>query len=112
LSTITSYTFQRVQYFSSSNGNSQNGVQNTLAQNRIQNTFSEECKFSLTSRTVLVGEYRFETINYDTAQTNSTTHYLLAGFNQHLTEHLIFHVRAGESFRSLENDGEYGQPLL
>ena len=52
-STVTSYTFERVQYFSSSNGNSQNGVQNTLAQNRIQNTFSEAVQFSLTSRTVL-----------------------------------------------------------
>src|ERR1700751_4948788 len=62
LSLVTSYTFERVQYFSSSNGNSQNGVQNTLAQNRIQNTFSEEFQFSLTSRTVLVGEYRFEAI--------------------------------------------------
>ena len=30
LSLVTSYTFERVQYFSSSIGNSQNGVQNTL----------------------------------------------------------------------------------
>ena len=29
LSLVTSYTFERVKYFSSSNGNSQNGVQNT-----------------------------------------------------------------------------------
>jgi len=81
LSLVTSYTFERVQYISSSNGNSQNGVQNTLAQNRIQNTFSEEFQFSLTSRTLLVGEYRFQTINYDTAPTDSTTHSILAGIN-------------------------------
>jgi hypothetical protein len=111
-SMITSYTFERVQYTSSSNGNSQNGVQNTLAQNRIQNTFSEAFQFSLTSRTLLVGEYRFETINYDTAPTDSTTHYLLAGFNHHLTEHLIVHVRGGESFRSLENDGNTASPYF
>src|SRR4029077_1500753 len=36
-STVTSYPFERVQYFSSSNGNSQNGVQNTSGQNRVQN---------------------------------------------------------------------------
>src|SRR5213080_3868560 len=62
-STVTSYAFERVQYFSSSNGNSQNGVQNTLAQNRIQNTFGEEFQFSLTSRTIFVGGYRFEAID-------------------------------------------------
>src|SRR5213080_275151 len=103
LSLVTSYTFERVQYFSSSNGNSQNGVQNTLDQNRLQNTFSEALQFNLTSRTVLVGEYRFETINYDTAPNDSTTHFLLGGVNHNLTEHLIVHVLAGELFRSLEN---------
>jgi hypothetical protein len=112
LSLVTSYTFERVQYFSSSNGNSQNGVQNTLAQNRIQNTFSETFQFSLTSRTVLVGEYRFEAIDYETAPTNSTTNSVLAGVNHNLTEHLIVHVRGGESFRSLENEGNTASPYF
>jgi hypothetical protein len=112
-STVTSYTFERVQYFSSSNVNSQNGVQNALAQNRVQNTFSEDFQFSLTSRTVLVGEYRFEAIDYDTAPTNnSTTNFVLAGVNHNLTEHLIVHVRGGESFRSLENDGTMASPYF
>jgi len=111
-STVTSYTFERVQYFSSSNGNSQNGVQNTLAQNRIQNTFDEQFQFSLTSRTVLVGEYRFEAIDYDTAPLNSTTNFVLAGIHHNLTEHLIVHVRGGESFRSLENEGNMASPYF
>jgi hypothetical protein len=112
LSLVTSYTFERVQYFSSSNGNSQNGVQNTLAQNRIQNTFSEEFQFSLTRRTVLVGEYRFEAIDYDTAPLNSTTNFILGGVNHNLTEHLMVHVRGGESFRSLENEGNTASPYF
>src|SRR6266550_8969174 len=112
LSLVTSYTFERVQYTSSSNGISQNGVQDTLAQNRIQNTFSETFQFSLTSRTLLVGEYRFETINYDTAPTNSTTNFVLAGVNHNLTEHLIVRVRGGESFRSLENEGNTASPYF
>jgi hypothetical protein len=112
LSLVTNYTFERVQYFSSSNGNSQNGVQNTLAQNRIQNTFSEEFQFSLTSRTLLVGEYRFEAVDYDTAPTNSTTNSVLAGVNHNLTEHLMVHVRGGESFRSLENEGNMASPYF
>ncbi|HEU5237523.1 MAG TPA: outer membrane beta-barrel protein [Pyrinomonadaceae bacterium] len=111
-STVTSYTFERVQYFSSSNGNSQNGVQNTSAQNRIQNTFSEEFQFNLTSRTVLVGEYRFEAIDYDTAPLNSTTNFVLAGVDHNLTEHLRVRVRGGESFRSLENEGNMASPYL
>jgi hypothetical protein len=111
-STVTSYTFERVQYFSSSNGNSQNGVQNTLAQNRIQNTFGEEFQFSLTTRTVLVGEYRFQAIDYDTAPLNSTTNFVLAGVNHNLTEHLMVHVRGGESFRSLENEGTMASPYF
>jgi len=111
-STVTSYTFERVQYFSSSNGNSQNVLQNTLAQNRIQNTFGEKFQFSLTSRTVLVGEYRFEAIDYDTAPTNSTTNFVLAGVNHNLTEHLMVHVRGGESFRSLENEGNMASPYF
>jgi hypothetical protein len=111
-STVTSYTFERVQYFSSSNGNSQNGVQNTSAQNRVQNTFGEEFQFSLTSRTVLVGEYRFQAIDYDTAPLNSTTNSVLVGINHNLTEHLMVHVRGGESFRSLENEGNMASPYF
>src|SRR5437899_6102684 len=111
-STVTSYTFERVYYTSSSNGNSQNGVQNTLAQNRVQNTFGEEFQFSLTSRTIFVGGYRFEAIDYDTAPTNSTTNFLLAGINHNFTEHLMVHVRVGESFRSLENEGTMASPYF
>src|SRR5882757_403260 len=110
LSLVTSYTFEKVQYFSSSTGNSQNGVQNPLAQNRVQNTFSEALQFNLTSRTVLVSEYRFQTINYETAPIDSTTHFILGGVNHNLTQHLIVHVLAGESFRSLENAGDSALP--
>ena len=102
-SMITSYTFDRVKYAQASIGDSQD---------RVENTLGEEFRFNLTSRTDLVGEYRFEMINYDIAPLNSTTHYLFAGFNHHLTEHLIFHVRAGESFRSQENAGNMANPYF
>jgi len=102
-SMITSYTFNRVEYTQASIGNSQD---------RFDNTFSEKFQFNLTRRTQLVGEYRFETITYDTAPTDSTTHFILAGINHNLTEHLIVHARAGESFRSLENQGSTASPYL
>jgi hypothetical protein len=102
-SMITSYTFDRVQYAQASIGNSQD---------RVDTTLGEQFQFSLTSRTKLIGEYRFETINYDTAPTDSTSHVILAGVNHNLTEHLIVHMRAGESFRSLENDGTTASPYF
>ena len=111
-STVTSYSFERVQYFSSSNGNSQNVLQNTSAQNRVQNTFGEEFQFSLTSRTVLVGEYRFVAVDYDTAPLNSTINFALAGVNHNFTEHLVVHLRGGESLRSLENEGDMASPYF
>jgi hypothetical protein len=101
--TVTSYTLERVQYPSSSVGTSQN---------RLQSTFGEQLLFSLTSRTNLLGEYRFQTINYDSAPTDSTTQFILGGINHNLTEHLIVRVRGGESFRSLENDGNTVSPYF
>jgi hypothetical protein len=102
-SMITSDTFTRVLYAQASIGDSQD---------RVENTLSEQFQFSLTRRTDLIGEYRFETINYDTAPTDSTSHFILAGINHNLTEHLIVHMRAGESFRSLENDGSAASPYF
>src|SRR5437899_1029448 len=102
-SMITSYTFDRVKYAQASIGD---------FQDRVDNTLGEKFQFNLTSRTNLIAEYRFETITYDTAPTDSTTHFILAGIDHNLTEHLIVHARAGESFRSLENEGSMASPYL
>jgi hypothetical protein len=75
--TVTSYTFERIKYAGSSQAN----------QDRLQNTLAERLNFSLTSRTNLVGEYRFEIVDYDTAPRDSMTHFALAGIDHHLTEH-------------------------
>lgn len=102
-SMITSYTFDRVKYAQASIGDSQD---------RAENTLGEKFQFNLTRRSQLVGEYRFETINYDTAPNDSTSHFILAGINHNLTEHLIVHARGGESFRSLENGGTTTSPYF
>ena len=102
-SMITSYRFYQVQYAQASIGDSQD---------RVESTLGEQFQFSLTQRTNLIGEYRYQTINYDTAPTDSTTHLILAGVNHNLTEHLIVRLRAGESFRSLENDGSMASPYF
>jgi predicted porin len=100
--TVTSYTFERIKYAGSSQAN----------QDRLQNTLAERLNFSLTSRTNLVGEYRFEIVDYDTAPRDSMTHFALAGIDHHLTEHLIIHALGGESFRSFKSDGDVVDPYF
>ena len=103
LSTVTNYTFQRVKYASASIG---------AEQDRMDSTFGETVQFSLTSRTNLVGDYRYQITDYDTAPNDSTTHYLLGGIDHHLTEHLIVHARGGPSLRSLKDDGDSTTPYF
>ena len=93
LATITSYTYNRVKYDDASIG---------AFEDRTENTFSETLQFSLTSRTSLIGEYRFEVSDYDTAPLNSSTHYLLAGIDHYLTEHFKVHLLGGETIRSFD----------
>jgi len=103
VSTVTSYTFQRVKYADASIG---------ADQDRTDSTFGETVQFSLTRRTNLVGDYRYQITDYDTAPNDSTTHYLLAGIDHHLTEHLAVHARGGPSLRSLKNDGDSTTPYF
>jgi opacity protein-like surface antigen len=103
--TVTTYEFNRILYAQSSSVGT--------SSNRTQQTLGEQFRFSLTSRTNLIGEYRFETINYDSASNrNSIIHFALAGVDHRLTEHIGFHVSGGESFLSLENDGNSVSPYF
>ncbi len=103
LSTVTNFTFQRVKYADASIG---------MQQDRTDSTFGETLQFSLTRRTNLVGDYRYEITDYDTAPNDSTTHSLFGGVDHHLTEHLVVHARGGGSFRSLEDDGDSFSPYF
>jgi hypothetical protein len=104
--TVTSYRVQRIQYTASSIGTTE------TSQDRLENTLGEHLQFSLTTRTNLVGEYRFEIVDYDTSPRDSMTHFALAGIDHHLTEHLIVHALGGESFRSFKNDGDAVDPYF
>jgi hypothetical protein len=103
-STVTNLAFNRVQYSASSSVGA--------SQNRTQYTLGEQLQFSLTSRTNLSGEYRYEVANYDTAPLNSVTQYLVAGVDHHLTEHLVIRATGGESVRSLEDQGNTSSPYF
>jgi predicted porin len=107
LSFTTSYTFERVKYESSTTTTSAVAA----AQDRYQNTLAESLRFSLTSRTSLIGEYRFEVIDYDSAPSrDATIHFALAGLDHHLTEHLEINLLGGPSFRFFKNDGNTIDP--
>src|SRR5882724_580107 len=111
LSVVTSYTFERIKYESSSLSSSPSLAAIGVAQDRFQNTLAERLLFSLTSRTSLTGEYRFEVIDYDTAPRDATIHFALAGLEHRLTEHLSINVLGGPSFRFLKNDGNSINPF-
>jgi hypothetical protein len=101
LSTVTNFTFQRVKYADASIG---------ATSDRVDNTFGETVRFSLTRRTNLVGDYRYEITDYDTAPNDSTTHYFLGGIDHHLTEHLVVRASGGPSFQSLKDNGDSMSP--
>lgn len=106
--TVTSDTFERIKYDQSSIGMSQIG----MSQDLVENTLSERLNFSLTSRTNLVGEYRFEIVDYDTAPRDSMINFALAGIDHHFTDQLFVHALGGESFRSFKNDGNSVDPYF
>jgi Outer membrane protein beta-barrel domain len=102
LATVTSYSFQRVKYAETTS--------ETAAQDRLVNSLAEQLLFSLTRRTSLIGQYRFEIVDYDTAPRDSTTHFAIAGISHNLTEHLAVSVLGGESFRSFREGGDTIDP--
>lgn len=101
--TVTSYNFRLIKYDQSSIG---------AFEDRVEDTFGEQFQFSLSRRTSLVGEYRFEMINYDSAPRDSVTHSALAGIDHNFTEQLNLHLRAGETFRSYAEDGDRTDPYF
>jgi hypothetical protein len=106
LSTITSYTFDRIKYEQTT----PTTTAIAIGQDRFQHTLAEQLQFSLTRRTNVVLEYRYLIVDYDTAPSDSTTHFALAGFDHNLTEHLRINVRGGPSFRSFQDDGNSINP--
>jgi hypothetical protein len=102
-STVSSYNFRLVRYDNSSVG---------TFQDRMEDTFGEEFRFHLLPRTILVGEYRFEVIDYDRAPRDSTSHFALGGVNYSFTPQLNLVTRGGATFRSYKNDGNRIEPYF
>jgi hypothetical protein len=106
LSSITSFTLDRIQYAQTTTTTTAVGT----AQNRFQYTLGEGLQYSLTTRTNLVLQYRYLIVDYDSAPRDSTTHFALVGFDHNLTEELVINVLGGASFRSFKDDGSSIDP--
>jgi len=106
LSSITTFTFDRIQYAQTTTTTTAIGI----AQDRSQYTFAEGLQFSLTARTNLLLQYRYLIVDYDSAPRDSTTHFALVGFEHNLTENLVINVLGGASFRSFKDDGNSIDP--
>lgn len=96
-STVSSYSFRVIRYEDSFIAASTDREEHTLA---------EEFRFNLFRNTVLVSDYRFLVVNYDSFPRDSITHFALAGVEQSFSSRLQAQLRAGASFRSIEQ-GEY-----
>jgi hypothetical protein len=104
-STVTHYTLTAVNYDDNSAG---------MLQDRVENTFGNEFRFLLTPVTGLVGEYRLQLISYTQAQNplDSTTHFVLGGFDHTFNPRLNVAVRAGAQFRTYSDGGSRNSPYV
>jgi Putative beta-barrel porin 2 len=81
-----------------------------LDQDRIDGTIGEQVKWAL-ARGALVGEYRFEIVDYDhNATRNSTSHYALGGIDYPFNDRLNVTLRGGTTFRFFDDGSERTVP--
>src|SRR5262249_46575618 len=104
-STLTHYTLTVVNYDDNSVG---------MLQDRVENEFGNEFRFLLTPVTGLLGEYRLELIHYTQGQNplDSTTHFVLGGFDHTFNPRLNVTVRGGAQFRSYTDGGTRNSPYV
>src|SRR5207249_2964248 len=101
-STVTSYTLDLLNYFSSAGS----------LQNRMEHTFGEQFRYLLWPTTAGVAEYRYKIIDYESAPVDSTTNFLLAGLDHTFTPRLNGTFRGGVELRSSESNGFQASPYF
>lgn len=102
-STVTSGTFQAIQYEDSS----------VESLNRIEGTFGQQLRFNLLHKgNTLVGEYRFQVIDYQSSPRDSMTHYALGGIDEEFNPQLSATIRGGATFRNYANFGNETDPRM
>ncbi|MEY2530526.1 MAG: hypothetical protein QOI96_611 [Verrucomicrobiota bacterium] len=103
-STATSYTFGALNYDDSSIG---------FFEDRIENTVGNEFRFLIWPTTTLVAEYRFQIVTYDNdIMRDSTTHFLLGGFDHSFSPRFSASFRGGAEFRDYEDGPNRSSPYF
>ncbi len=100
-SSVSSYSFRLIRYDNS---------QTAAVTDRQENTFGEQVRYQWSRAATLVGEYRFETIDYVTAPRDSETNFILAGVDAQLSRRLKGGLRGGMTFRHLDSLGNTNDP--
>lgn len=101
LSTVTSASIMVVKYDDSTIG---------LEQDRHEETIGQQVRWAL-ARGTLVGEYRFQRVDYDTdIGRNSDSHYALGGIDYPFNERVNVTLRGGATFRFFDDGTERTSP--
>ena len=100
LSAVTTDNFLVVHYDDSAIG---------FNQDRIEDTIGEQVRWSI-SRATLVGEYRFQIVNYNQSMLSSNSHYVLGGIDYAFNERVTITTRGGATFRFFDDGTERTEP--
>ena len=90
-STVTSYNLSAYFY--------DNSIE-AAQQNRLEHLIGQQLRYMLYPTVTAVGEYRFGYISYETANTDSYSHFLLAGADSTLSPRLSSTFRGGVELRT------------
>lgn len=101
-STVTSYTLGVLEYDSSAGS----------LLNRMEHTFGQEFRYLVWPPTTGIGEYRYKTIDYESAPLDSTSHFLLAGLEHTFTPLVNASFRGGVELRSSGENGDQASPYF
>ena len=74
----------------------------SAVQDRVDHTFGESLRYGLSLRTTLIGEYKFEVIDYDTAPRDSSTHFALVGLEYQISPRSKASLVGGATFRKFK----------
>ncbi len=106
-STVTSYTLGVVSYDDSAVA---------AYEDRFEHTFGNEFRYLILPTTSVIGEYRYQIVDYETAGRDSTTHFILAGVDQRFNPRFSASARGGAQLREIDGFSErtspYGEATL
>lgn len=93
LSTYTSYQPSLIDY---------DDKVTSAVNDRVDHLFGESLRYRWSERTTLTGEYKFELIDYRTAPRDSTTHFVLGGFDYQISPRASATFVGGVTFRKFK----------